>query len=167
MEDSALPVSETAQGHTISARLERLERRLNYFPAVLPYTVLFGAVQNNGYWSHSLTSPAAVFRVDTYVTAPTLDYDLSTSDAFATIAATTQEVEIEILGFGAFADQTIVTISAAADQHSGFVNLIDTVGEDILGRFVAFRIKVGHTGGTGEAAAIRLIKPLILRIRDA
>lgn len=166
MEDSALPASETAQARTVTDRLDRLERRLNFFPAVLPALPIFGTPEAHGFWSHDQTSVNDVYRVDAYVTAPTLDYDLSTSDAYATVAATTQEVEIEILGFGAFADQTIVTVSAAATQHAGLINLVDTIGEDILGRFVSFRVGVGHTGGTGNAAAVRLNKPLTLRIRD-
>jgi len=164
MIDPALPASTTASANTIEERLARLERRLNFWPAVLPIAPVFGANQGSGFHSHSLTTVSDVYRCDAYLTAPVLDYDIQQTDAYATSSPTTITVEVKILGFGAFSDTVLVTDTQAPDaQIAGFVDLIDTLGEDILGRFASFRIRTAHTGGTGEAVAARLNKPLTLR----
>jgi len=165
--DPVLPASLTATENDILERLANLERRFNQIPAALPSVPVFGAVQDNGYWSHSTTTPTTVLRIDGYVMARTLDYDIQTTDTFATGAPTSIEWEIEIQGFGAFADQTVASGTGAPGQYADLVDLVTLIGEDVLSRFVSFRVKVGHTGGTGDAAAIRLNKPLALRITPA
>ena len=167
MIDPALPASDTAELANIRHRITELERRPNQLPIPMPAFPVFGNPEANGFWSHTLTTPTNIYRGDAYVLARTLDYDINVSGAYGSGAPTSIELEIDILGFGAFPDTTIVTETGAPpQQYAGFVDLVDVIGEDIIGRFVSFRVKVGHTGGTGNAAAGRLNKPLILRIRE-
>ena len=166
--DSALPASDTAAFRGLEQRIQTLERRFNQIPASLPMVPIFGAVQDSGFHTHSLTSMSDMYRVDGYVLSSVLDYDIQVSDAYAGTPPTSIDWQIEVLGFGAFADTVIAsdTSTSPPEQFFGFVDLVSTIGEDIMGRFVSFRLAAKHTGGTGEACGLRLVKPLIFRIRE-
>ena len=168
--EPALPPSDVAYLRELEARIRLLERRQPVLSFPLPVVAIFGNPEIQGFYSHSQTAVSDVWRVDGYVTAPILDYDLSTSDAFATTNPTTLTLEIELRSYdGSFSNTVILSDTSAPDtQVAGYVNLLDAtpLDEDIMGRFVSFRIGIGRSGGSGDAAAVRLNKPFLLRVRD-
>jgi len=121
-----------------------------------------------GFLSHDQTTLQEMFRVDAYVTAPLLNYDVSTTD-FGSTTPTSIEVSITAKSPAAEFPDTVLlsTTGAPGSQFAGFLDLTTllALGEDVIGRFASFRVAAGHTGGVGNAAGLRLNKPFDLRLR--
>lgn len=168
MPDPALPPSDTADLRALTGRVETLERRQQMIPQVLPFAVIGGVPQDSGYQSTNSASYTEITRTDFYVTARYLDYDLQMSSIYATTPPTTMEWKVTAF-FRNVAIPTTILVSGSDSpgepQHAGFVDLFATagLGQQVLTEFVSLRLAIKRTGGSGQAAAVRMVKPWLIR----
>lgn len=158
-----LPPSDVADSRGTNTRFSTVERRPQYTQVTIPHAVIGGTPRAEGYQSVDSTTLVEMFRADVFVTAPVLSYDFQVSTAFG-VGVTSVNYQIEVKGFGGFADTVVVTgTGAGGDQVSDNVDLTTLVSNDIFTRLASFRLSVSRNGGSGEGAGVRMVTPWILR----
>ena len=138
---------------------------------VMPFVPL-GAVRDFGFTSLDAASYTDLFRCDTLVTAPVLDYDIQTTDVYASSVPTS--VDWRITGTVYFTESggdfaTVVLASGSGSgtpQYQGSVDLLDpsALGPEAMFRLTRFDFECKRTGGSGDGAALRLVRPPLLRL---
>jgi len=137
-------------------------------------SVSLGVQRDFSFTSFDTTSFLDFFRSDVLLTAPLLDYDLQTWNFWEATAVTS--IEWQITASHYFDPGVPVTTAVVAsgqslapgdaEQFQGTVDISDpsNLGPAALFRFVRFDLEAKRTGGSGEGAAIRWVRPPILRI---
>lgn len=156
--------------------VELLKRAPRWRGAVLP-AVPLQAVRDFGFTSLDTTSYADFFRADVLLTAPILDYDIQTWNFWESSAVTSIEWRITAGAYfddgSPFSTVTVASGSSSAATWSGgaeqFSAQVDVTSASLLGpaalfRLVRFDFECKRTGGSGDGAALRLVRPPILRI---
>jgi hypothetical protein len=163
--DPALPISGTAATRALTNQVDTLARRYQFAPVVLPHAVIGGTPRPDGYQSIDSTSYVEMFRADGWLSAPYLLYDLQVTGIHGT-APTSIDWRIQAV----FTNPELgspVTITTgtgvSGTQFTATIELFGLVGELALSEYVSFRVAVKRTGGAGEAAGIRLVRPWILQ----
>ena len=173
MVDSSLPPDIMDEIRALRTEVELLKRAPRWRGAVLPFVVL-GAVRDFGFTSFDVTEFADFFRCDTVITAPIFDYDIQTTDFYATTTPTSVDWQITATpyfdpGGGDFSPVVIASgTSAGTTQFSGTVDLLDpaALGPAAMFRFARFDFECKRTGGSGDGAALRLVRPPLLRLPE-
>ena len=167
--DPVLPPSDVVDQRNHTNRLDLITRRPPMTPTVLPFAVIGGTPRANGYQSVDSTTYVEITRTDCYITTRYLLYDLQISDAYRSTAVTS--IEWQIIAYWSFNSgiptTTLASGSGLNDQFSGSVDLFDSIvlglGQQVLTEYSSIRLQIKRTGGTGEGAAVRMVKPWILR----
>lgn len=163
----------------LRAEIELLKSAPRYRGTVLP-SVPLGAVRDFGYTSLDATSFADFFRVDALLTAPILEYDLQTTNFYESTPVTSIEWQISAQGYFsedgttsgftsfvvlASGSSSASTWSGGAEQFQGQVDVTDPslLGPAALYRTVRFDFECKRTGGSGDGAALRFVRPALLK----
>ena len=163
--------------NALKQRVKLLESAPRWRSNVIPWVYTNGAVRDFGFTSLDTTTFNDVFRVDCVLTAPILDYDLQTWNNWESTAVTSIEWQISctvyfIDGDTPVTGPTVVasgdsdsgTWSGGAEQFQGSANIVDFMGPGAMLRMCRFDVQIKRTGGSGDGAAIRLVRPLQLRL---
>jgi len=178
MVDKALQPNLMDEIRTLRKELDLLKRVPRWYEQAFP-TVPLGAVRDFGFTSLDSTSFVDLFRADVLATAPLLDYDIQTTTRYESTAVTS--IEWQITGTVYFIDgDTPVTtaVLASGDSDSGtwdgsgdeqFQGSVDITDSSLLGpgamfRLIRFDFEAKRTGGSGDGAALRMVRPPILRL---
>jgi hypothetical protein len=163
MIDPALPISEVADTAAVTGHLTTITRRLQFTPVVMPYAVIGGTPRPDGYQSVDSTSYYEIFRVDGFLTAPYLDYDIQVADTWGSSTPTSIDWKIEAVFQSAVVPTLVSGSGPGGTQFAAIVNVLTLVSEVIYSEFMSLRLSVKRTGGAGEAAAVRMVKPWMVR----
>lgn len=149
----------------LERRVTSLEQLRQYRPTAVSVLPTNGTPRDQGFWSEDTTTYLDMFRADVYCTAPVLDYDLQTLMSYGT-SITSIEWRIEVTDLY---DASSTVVASGSDtvtgtQSSGYVDLFDTIGEQLFNRFIRLDLEIKRTGGSGDAA-VRWTRPPLLRPR--
>lgn len=166
MADPALPPSDVADTNDTNRKLNTLARSQQLIPVVIPFAVIGGTPRADGYHSVDSTTYVEMVRSDCYATNRYLNYDLQVTGAYG---GAPTSIDWQIVATFPFnpdfpATTTLATGSGVSGtQFSGSVDLFTTVNRLVLSEYLSLRLSVKRTGGSGEAAGIRLVAPMVLR----
>lgn len=164
MNDPALPVSDVADTRALTGAVGTLGRRLQFTPAVIPFAVIGGTPRPSGFQSVDSTTYVEVVRSDCWVTAPLLDYDIQVTDAYGSATSIDWKIEAQFPLSATLSTATLATgTGVTGTQFSAVINLFDLTSELAFSEYLSARLSVKRTGGAGEGAGIRMVKPWLLR----
>ena len=163
--DPALPPSDVADANAVGGNVSTLSTRSTLVSATIPFAVIGGTPRAQGFQSVDSTTYVEVFRSDVYVTTRYLWYDFQVTSAYG-VAPTSIDWQVEVRWpYNAGLPTTVLATGAAAsgDQVQNVADLFTLVSRSVYSEVASVRLSVKRTGGSGEAAGVRMIKPWLLR----
>ena len=159
-----LPPSDTANARTADTRTFILERRTQFITAVLPFAILGGTPRIAGIHTMDSTTLTDAVVMNVLVTAPILHYQFQVFKSFG-VGVTSVNYSVELHDTPGIADTVLLSGSSSVDGDgvTGEVDLFSTVSQDVFTRLAQIRLQVSYTGGTGEGAGVRMVRPWSLR----
>lgn len=178
MGDQALTPNLVDEIAALKAEVALLKRAPRWRGQTFPVVPL-GAVRDFGFTSIDSTTFVDLFRADVLLTAPILEYDIQTANRYESTPVTSIEWQITAQAYiveGTGFKSPVTVASGSSDSGSwdgsGDEQFSDTVelttsallGPEALFRLVRFDFECKRTGGSGDGAALRMVRPPILRI---
>lgn len=166
MNDPTLPPSTVADQADADQRAAALSRTPRAVPTTVPALITGGNPRDTGWWSTANTAYTEMARFESYVSARYLWYYLTLTDAYRTTIPTSIEwkIDVEWIYSG---DPTATlasgSVGTGTTSVSGVVDLLTAIGQNANTQLGSFQLSIKRTGGTGDAAAVRIPQLWVLR----